>query len=106
MFASILRRSIHLVNIFVFMMVAPVSPAHATERQYVQMRDAMRKLAPLVGTWRSVWRFYDKDGTTDLPGMYTISYVLDNAYLEWKAGHHRKSDPRRNYSWILLTTFN
>jgi Protein of unknown function (DUF1579) len=106
MSASIFWRSIYLVSIFVFMVVAPIAPAEATERQYVQMRDAMRKLAPLVGTWRSVWRFYDRDGTTALPGMYTISYVLDDAYLEWKAGHRRKSDPRRNYSWILLTTFD
>jgi Protein of unknown function (DUF1579) len=106
MLAGISRRLIHLVCIFFFVAVTLIRPAHATERQYLQMRDAMRKLAPLVGTWRSVWRFYDKDGATDLPGMYTISYVLDDAYLEWKAGHSRKSDPRRNYSWILLTTFD
>lgn len=105
MFANVLKRLISS-GICVITAIALAAPADATERQYVQMRDAMRRLSPLEGAWRSVWRFYDKHGVTELPGTYTISFVLDGAYLEWRAEHRRKNDPHRNYSWILMTTFN
>jgi hypothetical protein len=105
MVAHIVRR-LNSLCVGILIVFALAAPASATEQQYLQMSGAMKKLSPLVGTWHSEWRFYGKDGVTVLPGTYTISYVLDGAYLEWHAQRERKNDPSRNYSWVLLTTFN
>jgi Protein of unknown function (DUF1579) len=89
------------------MAAAIIAPVRADDRQYLQMRNGMRKFAPLVGTWNAKWTFYDKDGSvTVLRGAYVISYVLDGAYLEWKGNHERKGRLPKTYAFIILTTFN
>jgi len=86
---------------------AIAAPVRADDRQYQQMRDGMKKLAPLVGTWNAMWDFYDKDGSVSvLRGTYVISYVLDGAYLEWKGNHERKNRVPKTYAFIIFTTFN
>jgi hypothetical protein len=87
--------------------VSITTPVRADDRQYLQMRDGMRNLAPLVGTWSATWKFYDKHGSVSvLRGTYVISYVLDGAYLEWKGDHERKGHVPKTYALIIFTTFN
>jgi len=105
MLMNALRR---IVSIFAIAMIATVNSSalgRADEKAYSQMKAAMRIFAPMVGTWNAVWRFYDKDGVTDLPGTETISYTLDGAYLERHEDHLRK-DSQPHYALVIFTTFN
>lgn len=96
-----------LVAAAAFATVGLTGPACADERHYLQMRGGMSKLAPLTGTWDAIWRFYDKNGALTLArGVYTISFVLDGAYLEWKGEHERKGYVPKTYAFIIFTTFN
>jgi Protein of unknown function (DUF1579) len=79
----------------------------ADEAEYLKIKEGMKKLAPLIGKWDSVWRFRDKDGNvTEQIGTYAISSVLDDSYLKWEVEHHPRDNPKRCHSFIIFTTFN
>lgn len=69
--------------------------------------DNMAKLGSMVGTWKGVATFHEKDGTTgyDL-GDYNIHYVLEGTYLEQEVTLRDKDDPTRHHSFLVFITYN
>jgi hypothetical protein len=64
-------------------------------------------LAPLVGTWKAVAEFHERDGTLRYnDGTYEIAPVLEGTYLKWEVALHRREDPKRRHSFWIFTTFN
>lgn len=83
---------------------APVRADDPAERQKV--RDAMNKLAPLVGKWDAAASFYDKDGLTQEDGTWSVAFVLDDRYLELQTERHIKGDPSRRQKITYYVTFS
>lgn len=83
-----------------------IASNRADEAEYARIRAAMNKLGPLVGTWNTVVRFFDKEGVTEEVGTYTVSRVLDNTYPEFIMERHKKENPERNRKIISYVTFN
>jgi hypothetical protein len=121
MFESVRRRtdslqrrrrycSIKRVTVLCFALLAyaaHLAPSRAddeTERQKV--REAMNKLAPLVGKWDAAVNFYDKDGLTQEDGTWSVSFVLDDRYLEIQSERHVKGDPTRRQKVTYYVTFS
>src|SRR5262249_17227680 len=71
-----------------------------------KIRVELRKLASMVGTWKTVWNFYDKDGVTEEVGTTQISYVLDETYLQLLVDRHNPKDPTRRRQMITYITYN
>jgi len=67
----------------------------------------MNHLKSLVGTWSAVAEFHSKDGNIayDL-GIYHISFVLENTYLQWEVELHDKNDPSKHHSFLMFITYN
>jgi hypothetical protein len=80
--------------------------AAAQEDQHANIRQGLNKLMPLIGTWNATWRFHRTDGVTEELGIHSISFVLDDTYLQWKIERHRKENPERSRSSLIYTTFN
>jgi hypothetical protein len=78
----------------------------ADEIEYQKIREAMSKLAPLVGEWNAVYTFHDKDGVTENVGTESISFILDGSYLEFQWEYHRKNDPSHFRKLVSFVTFN
>ncbi len=67
----------------------------------------MEHLAPLVGTWKAVAEFHQKDGLSTTTSAPTRSApVLEGTYLRSEVVLHRKEDPKKHHSFWILTTFN
>ena len=81
-------------------------PLTGDEAEYAKIRTALRQLAPLVGSWDTVWSFYDKDGVTREVGTTRVSYVLDETYLELVVDRHNPANPTRNKKMITFITYN
>ena len=82
------------------------APLRADDAEYAKIREQMKSLSPLIGTWDSVWRFHDQSGVTEYVGTYSIASVLDDTYLQWNVEHHSKEHPERQRSFITYTTFD
>src|SRR5215831_18823800 len=75
-------------------------PLPGDEPEYAKIRGGLQKLAPLVGSWKTVFSFYDKDGVTEEVGTTQVSYVLDETYLQLLVDRHNRKDPRRRRQMI------
>ena len=82
------------------------APLSADEAEYIQIREGMKKLAPLVGQWRAAVTFHDENGVTREEGTYKVSSVLDDTYLELEVERHRPESPQRRSQMLTLVTFN
>jgi hypothetical protein len=81
-------------------------PLRGDEAEYAKIRGELRKLAPMVGSWDTVWSFYDKDGVTRETGTTQVSYVLDETYLELVIDRHNPANPARHKKMITFITYN
>ncbi|HEY4283298.1 MAG TPA: DUF1579 family protein [Chthoniobacterales bacterium] len=82
------------------------SSAVAQEDQHVKIRAEMDKLAPLVGNWNATWKFHRQGEIIERVGTHSISFVLDNTYLQWMVERHPKENPERSQAMLTFTTFN
>src|SRR5262249_42351362 len=73
---------------------------------YAKIREGMSKLAPMVGKWRAVAMYPDKDGVTENDGTYDIRWALDETYLEFHVELHRKGDPSHHHGFVVYVTYN
>jgi hypothetical protein len=92
-----------------FIAIAPLTSAQADDPagDYAKIREAMKKLSPLVGKWRAVALFPQSDGSvTENDGTYDIGWVLEDTYLEYRVELHRKGDPSRHHGFIMYVTYN
>ena len=80
--------------------------ARADDAEHLKVRRAMTKLGPLVGQWKSAVAFYDQEGVTREVGIYSVSFVLDNTYLEAQMERHLEGRPERPSKTIDYVTFN
>ena len=69
----------------------------------------MRALSPYVGTWQASTVFHNRDGRGpeyQEVGTYTVSWMLDSTYLEWRINLHDRNNSGRGRSMLVLTTYN
>jgi hypothetical protein len=67
----------------------------------------MNKLAPLVGKWNVAVRFHGQDGvTTEQVGIWSVSSILDDTYLEFQTERHRKDNSTPSRQVLFFVTFN
>jgi uncharacterized protein DUF1579 len=95
-----------LLRVAAVLWVISVSTARADDAEYRSIRQAMQKLGPMVGTWNTVWKFYDKDGVTEELGTTRIASVLEGTYLELVVDRHNKDNPQRHREMITFITFD
>ena len=81
--------------------------AVAQEDQNVRIRQEMDKLAPLVGKWNATWKFHHDGEIIERVGTDSISFVLDNTYLQWKVERHPLGEHKvgRGMSGLVLSAF-
>lgn len=94
------------VLLIAFLWSLPAAPQRRADDAQAIFSN-MSYLKPLVGAWRAVAEFHEKDGslTYDL-GSYKISIVLDGTYLQWEVELHDKDDPSKHHSFLNFTTYN
>jgi uncharacterized protein DUF1579 len=89
------------------LLLGAVSTAAAQAENANAIREHMDHLRPLVGSWSADYEFHEKDGTTLVePGAVTVSWVLDDTYLQVQAEHHRREDPSRHHMYITYITYD
>src|SRR5262252_3795062 len=81
-------------------------PLRGDDADYAKIRAGIRQLAPMVGSWKTVWDFYEKDGVTEEVGTTEINYVLDETYLQLVVERHNPANPARNKKMITYITYN
>jgi hypothetical protein len=85
---------------------ATALPVFAEDAEYAKIRAGVSKLAPLLGSWNTVWSFFDKDGVTEEVGTTEVSYVLDETYLQLVVERHNPRNPARRKRMITYITYN
>lgn len=95
-----------LICIAALICTASLVPVRADEAEYVKIREAMTKLAPLADKWNAAVTFHDQDGVTEEVGTWSVSFVLDDTYLEFQTERHIRDHPERNNKIIFYVTFN
>jgi Protein of unknown function (DUF1579) len=69
--------------------------------------EHMRSLRPLIGEWRVLVTFYDRQGGRRYgEGRYHIHSVLDGAYIEIEAHLRSKDRPERHNSFLQFITYD
>jgi hypothetical protein len=94
-----------ILSVFV-LFTTLLAPVRADDPEYLKIREGMKNLSPLIGTWDSVWKFHDKSGVSVDVGTSSVTSVLDDTYLQWHVEHHSKEDPKHSRSFIIYTTFD
>lgn len=102
------RRAVRTMSVCFAVVMCAVSlqSARADEPAHLKTQQAMAKLSPLVGQWKSEVAFYDRDGVTREVGFTSVSFVLDNSYLEIQMERHVEDHPERTSKAIDYMTFN
>ena len=95
-----------LNSVVALVCIGLAAPLSADEAEYIQIREGMKKLAPLVGQWRAAVTFHDEDGVTREEGTYKVSSILDDTYLELEVERHRPDNPQRSHKMLTFITFN
>jgi hypothetical protein len=91
----------------VALLLGAVSTAAAQAENANTIREHMDHLRPFVGSWSATYEFHEKDGTTLVePGTWTVSWVLDETYLQVQAAYHRREDPSRHHAYINYITYD
>lgn len=91
----------------VTLLLGAVGTAAAQAENANVIREHMDHLRPFVGSWVATYEFHEKDGTTVVePGTWTVSWVLDDTYLQVQAAYHRRDDPTRHRAYINYITYD
>ena len=88
-------------------LLGAVRTAAAQENSANTIREHMDLLRPFVGSWSGEYEFHEKDGTTLIePATWTVSWALDDTYLQVQAAYHRREDPSRHRAYINYITYD
>jgi hypothetical protein len=91
----------------VVFLLGAVSTVAAQENNANTIREHMDLLRPFVGSWSGEYEFHEKDGTTLIePATWTVSWVLDDTYLQVQAAYHHREDPSRHRAYINYITYD
>ncbi|HXB57267.1 MAG TPA: hypothetical protein VN461_21055 [Vicinamibacteria bacterium] len=95
-----------LICISGLLLTTPPGRVHADQAEYLEIREAMTKLAPQVGKWNAAVKFFEKEGVAEEVGTWSIAFVLDGTYLEFQTERHDKDNPKAVSKASCYVTFN